>query len=94
MVKELQDYGIIVQVFDPLLNAHETKEEYDIDVITNEGQLISAHAILLAVPHQYFISKDWTYFTNLLEDKSGAVIDVKAKLNRDTVPHGVTLWRL
>ncbi len=94
IVRELQDYDITVQIFVPLLNPHEVKEEYGIEVVANETELKLAHAVLLAVPHQYFMDKDWHYLTNLLENKSGAVIDVKARLNRNTVPQGVTLWRL
>ena len=94
IVRELQDYGINVQVFDPMADVHEIKEEYNIDVFACEDQLQPAHAVLLAVPHQYFMDKDWSYITGLLKDKSGAVIDVKARLDRNKIPEGITLWRL
>jgi len=94
IVRELQDYGINVQVFDPMADVHEIKEEYNIDMFACEDQLQPAHAVLLAVPHQYFMDKDWSYITGLLKDKSGAVIDVKARLDRNKIPEGITLWRL
>lgn len=94
IVRELQDYGINVQVFDPMADVHEIKEEYNIDVFACDDQLQPAHAVLLTVPHQYFMDKDWSYITDLLKDKSGAVIDVKARLDRNKIPEGVTLWRL
>jgi len=94
IVRELEDYGIKVQVFDPMSDAHEIKEEYNIDVYAGEDQLQPAHAVMLAVPHQFFIDKDWSYIMGLLENKTGAVIDVKAKLDRNKVPEGITLWRL
>ena len=59
-----------------------------------EDKLQLAHAVILAVPHQYFMDKDWSYVVGLLENKTGAVIDVKAKLDRNKVPEGITLWRL
>lgn len=94
IVRELRDYGIKVQVFDPMSDAHEIQKEYDIIVSTDEDQLQPAHAVMLAVPHQYFMNKDWSYIKSLLENSTGAVIDVKAKLDRNTVPKGITLWRL
>jgi len=94
IVRELQDYGVNVQVFDPMADVHEIKEEYNIDMFACEDQLQPAHAVLLAVPHQYFMDKDWSYITGLLKDKSGAVIDVKARLDRNKIPEGITLWRL
>jgi UDP-N-acetyl-D-galactosamine dehydrogenase len=94
IVRELQDYGIKVQVFDPLADRHEIQKEYNIDMSMDESHLLAAHAVMLAVPHQYFMEKDWSYITGLLENKTGAVIDIKAKLDRDKVPKGITLWRL
>jgi UDP-N-acetyl-D-glucosamine/UDP-N-acetyl-D-galactosamine dehydrogenase len=94
IVRELQDYGVQVQVFDPLSDAYEIQKEYGIRLSANEDQLLPAHAVMLAVPHQYFMDKDWSYIKGLLENSTGAVIDVKAKLDRNTVPEDITLWRL
>jgi UDP-N-acetyl-D-galactosamine dehydrogenase len=94
IVRELQDYGIKIQVFDPMSNADEIQKEYNLDVLVSEDQLQPAHAVMLAVPHQYFMDKNWSYILGLLENKSGAVIDVKAKLDRNMIPEGITLWRL
>lgn len=92
--KELSDYGIDVQVFDPMSDAHEVLEEYGIELVADERDLKLSQAIVFAVPHQYFIEKNWSYITGLLENNQGVVIDVKAKLDRFSVPNGVTLWRL
>ena len=94
IVRELQDYGVKVQVFDPMSDAHEIQKEYNISVSADEEQLQPAQAVILAVPHQYFMDKDWSYIKGLLENTTGAVIDVKAKLDRNKVPKGITLWRL
>ncbi|NOT12195.1 MAG: nucleotide sugar dehydrogenase [Methylococcaceae bacterium] len=93
IVKELQDYELNVQVFDPMADAHEIWEEYHIE-LSSEASLKPANAVLLAVPHHYFVTKDWTYITSLLVNNSGVVIDVKAKLDRKLVPEGISLWRL
>lgn len=94
IVRELQDYGVKVQVFDPISDGQEIQKAYNLDVSVDEHQLLPAHAVMLAVPHQYFIEKNWSYITDLLENKTGVVIDVKAKLDRYKVPKGITLWRL
>lgn len=94
IVRELLDYGIKVQVLDPISDASEIKEEYNINLLADEYQLQPAQAVVLAVPHQYFMDKDWSYIKDLLENKTGAVIDVKAKLNRSAIPEGIILWRL
>ena len=93
IVRELQDYGINVQVFDPMSDSHEVMEEYNLS-LSAETELKPAHAVILAVPHQYFMEKDWAYIAGLLENKSGVVIDVKAKLERNKLPKEITLWRL
>ena len=94
IIRELEDYGVKVQVFDPLSDANEIQKEYNISVSEDESQLQPAHAVILAVPHQYFMDKDWSYIKDLLENTNGAVIDVKAKLDRNKIPKGITLWRL
>ncbi|MEI6333023.1 MAG: nucleotide sugar dehydrogenase [Methylococcaceae bacterium] len=94
IVRELQDYGVTVQVFDPLSDMHEIKKEYNIKISVDEDNLQPAHAVMLAVPHQYFMDKEWPYIVGFLENKIGTVIDIKAKLDRDKLPKGITLWRL
>ncbi|MDO9161147.1 MAG: nucleotide sugar dehydrogenase [Methylococcaceae bacterium] len=94
IVNELQDYGIHVQVFDPMSDTHEVFEEYGLELVGSEEDLKVAQALIFAVPHKYFLDKNWSYLTGLLDNNSGVVIDVKAKLDRGNVPNGVTLWRL
>ena len=94
IVRELLDYGINVQVFDPMCDIHQVKEEYDLELLASEGQLKPAQAILFAVPHRYFMDKDWAYMAALLENNTGIILDVKAKLDRSNIPKGITLWRL
>jgi len=94
IVRELLNYGINVQVFDPIADFHEIKKEYGIEILTSEDELQPAHAVLFAVPHQYFIEKDWSYMAGLLKNKRGVILDIKAKLDRSKVPERIKLWRL
>ncbi|MBL1264963.1 nucleotide sugar dehydrogenase [Methylomicrobium sp. RS1] len=94
IVRELLDFGVIVQIFDPMADIDEIRKEYGIQLISNENELKPAHAVVFAVPHQYFTAKNWPYFENLLENNDGIVFDIKAKLDRSTTPQGIRLWRL
>lgn len=94
IVRELLDFGVNVQVFDPMSDIHEIKAEYGIKLLENEDELKPAQAVLFAVPHQYFMEKDWSYIEGLLENKTGIVLDIKAKLDRSKVPESIRLWRL
>lgn len=94
IVRELQEYGVIVQVFDPLSSSDEIQKAYNITVSNNESLMQTAQAVILAVPHKYFLEKNWEYISNLLNKKTGVVIDVKGKLDRNKIPENITLWRL
>ena len=51
-------------------------------------------AIVLAVPHQQFIKDGWHLINALTNtDKSTLVMDIKAKLDRQSTPQAVELWR-
>ena len=51
-------------------------------------------AIVLAVPHRLFISDGWQFINALVHtDKSTLVMDIKAKLDRQSTPQAVELWR-
>ena len=52
IVRELNDYGIKVEVTDPWCNAQDAKAEYGIDLV--EPKLGSYDAIVLAVAHQQY----------------------------------------
>ena len=51
-------------------------------------------AIVLAVPHQQFIRDGWQFINALAHtDRSTLVMDIKAKLDRQSTPQAVDLWR-
>jgi len=93
IVAELADYGIEVQIHDPLADAEEAREEYGI-ALTARAHLAPAQAVVFAVPHREFLDGGWPLLTDLLQDGTGIVADVKARLPRPSTPAGVTLWRL
>jgi UDP-N-acetyl-D-galactosamine dehydrogenase len=90
IVRELQSFGLTVQIHDPLANP---ADEYGVK-LTELHALQPAEAVVLAVAHQHYMVGGWPFIQQLLRDGSGLVLDVKARLDRAATPVGIELWRL
>ena len=92
IIRELEDYGIEVQVHDPLADPKEVNHEYGLDLVPLD-ELRPASAVVLAVAHRQFRDMPASSYRALL---SGSVlIDVKGVFNRDEIKEmGIRLWRL
>lgn len=93
IVRELLDYGLRVQVSDPLVDAEEAMEEYGV-VLTPAEKLQPADCIVLAVAHDQYVREGWRLVSGLLKDGEGVVVDVRGFMPREHKPEHVTLWRL
>ncbi len=93
IVHELQEYGIRVQVTDPLADPDEATEEYGIRVLP-EDDLEPAEGVVAAVAQQDYVARGWSLVGGLLKGGRGVVCDVKGFLPRDNTPDGIALWRL
>ncbi|HCU89645.1 MAG TPA: nucleotide sugar dehydrogenase, partial [Gammaproteobacteria bacterium] len=93
IVQRLRGYGIQVQVHDPFASPSAARREYDIKLLEPEN-LITSDVVVLAVPHTQFIDAGWGGVVKYLRSESGIVVDVKARLDRDTKPLRITHWRL
>lgn len=92
IVRELQDFGIAVQLHDPEADGDLLREEYQLELTPLE-KLQPADAVVLAVAHTSYREGGWDFIKPLL--RAGAfVADVPALLDRRSTPKGVTLWRL
>lgn len=77
--KELQSFGIGVDVFDPWANAEQVEKEYAIKL--NSEIQVSYDAVILAVAHQKFLEIDYLSLKN-----GGAIIfDTKSFIDRNLV---------
>ncbi|MDD5036586.1 MAG: Vi polysaccharide biosynthesis UDP-N-acetylglucosamine C-6 dehydrogenase TviB [Methylococcaceae bacterium] len=83
IIKELQDYNVEVDVYDPWADAHETHEEYGIDLISEPKQ---GHydAVIVAVAHQEFRDLGVEKIRALGKPES-VIFDVKYILPKDQV---------
>ncbi|QDH81254.1 nucleotide sugar dehydrogenase [Echinicola soli] len=79
--RELKNFDINVDVYDPWANAAEVAHEYHVQVLDREKQpdLSSYSAIILAVAHREF--KTWT----IAKSDKQVVYDVKGILGKDIV---------
>lgn len=93
IVKELEDFGVNVQVTDAYAEPEEVYEEYGLDLISYE-ELIPADAVVFAVPHEAYLIEGWSMFDHLLKHGKGIVYDVKSKLDKELCPEKICLRRL
>lgn len=93
IVSELKDFGIAVQLHDPMADGDLLKQEYGLS-LTALDKLQPADAVVLSVAHRSYRDGGWELVRSLLKPAGGFVADIPAVLDRSTTPAGVTLWRL
>lgn len=93
IVRCLSQYGVEVQITDPLARGDEVAHEYGL-TLTPLADLNPADAVILAVPHKEYLAKGWSLIQGILADGSGAVLDVKSKLDRREKTDDIVLWRM
>jgi UDP-N-acetyl-D-glucosamine/UDP-N-acetyl-D-galactosamine dehydrogenase len=93
LIHQLKQFGMEVQVNDPMADPKEVEQEYDLH-ITPWEDLQKSDAVILAVPHKEYTEKNWQDFSQLLKKQQGILIDIKGVLDRDTCPKNIHLWRL
>ena len=77
--RELRDFGMEVDVYDPWANKAEVKKEHGIDLV---AELASTYdAIVLTVAHQEFLNLPFAS----LKAENGIIFDIKSVLDRTLV---------
>jgi UDP-N-acetyl-D-galactosamine dehydrogenase len=93
IIRELQDYGITVQVHDPLADAAEALHEYGVTLVPF-AELQPAAAVVLAVAHREYHTFTVEQFQKLLGENP-VLIDVKSICDPQAVRGaGISYWRL
>ncbi|MDP1752494.1 MAG: nucleotide sugar dehydrogenase [Reyranella sp.] len=93
IANELKEFGITVQLHDPMADDEMLKHEYGL-TLTALDRLQPADAVVLAVAHNIYRDGGWGLVRPLLKPNGGFVADIPAMLDRPTTPAGVALWRL
>ncbi|MHA7816416.1 MAG: nucleotide sugar dehydrogenase [Pseudohaliea sp.] len=93
ILRELAEYGCEVQVHDPLADVAEAREDYGLVLLPWE-QLAPAQAVILAVPHDFYVDRGVDLFGDCLAE-GGVVIDVKGVIDRNALmQRSIAFWRL
>jgi UDP-N-acetyl-D-galactosamine dehydrogenase len=93
IVRELESYGLKVQVHDPLADAHEAHEEYGLE-LTPWEKLKPAQAIVAAVSHAEYKRLTPEEMTRLCWSNP-LLVDVKGAYDREKFEGaGFKVWRL
>jgi UDP-N-acetyl-D-galactosamine dehydrogenase len=92
IIRELESFGVSVQVHDPLANAADARHEYGVTIAALDT-LRPADAVILAVAHESYLEGGWPLIQKLLTGGEGLVLDIKMKLERRSKPAGIELWR-
>ena len=93
VIRELESFGLKVQVADPMADPRDAMHEYGV-LLTDFDELKPADAVILAVGHKSYVDAGWPMIQKLLAGQRGLVLDIKHKLNRAMVPEGIELWRI
>jgi UDP-N-acetyl-D-galactosamine dehydrogenase len=80
IVKELAEYDMNVDVYDPWVKAADAKKEYDVDLIT-EPLKEHYHAVIFAVAHEQFKVLSTSEIKALMK-KEHVIYDLKYMLNK------------
>ena len=93
IITELLDYGIKVQVCDPLADPDEAIHEYGVRLVP-VSELKPAAAIVAAVAHQQFLSWSTEDLCRSMGDNP-VLIDVKGMYDQKAMKaSGIRVWRL
>lgn len=79
VIKELQNYSVNVEVFDPYADNEEFEHEYGVSLISHPSN--DYDAVVVAVNHDQFASYDEPFFKSILK-ADGIVVDVKGDLRK------------
>lgn len=78
---ELVQFGLSVDIYDPLANANEVKNEYDLGIINKLDSSVVYDAVIVAVAHDEFLTLDY----EKIKRSNGVIFDTKACLDRNLV---------
>lgn len=79
--RELQEFGVGVDVYDPWVSSRDVYKAYGIELMPELTNLEEYNGIILAVAHNDFMQIDWA----ALRKPGRVIFDVKSVLNRELV---------
>ncbi len=93
LVRELEEYGIQVSVYDPIANPDEVKKYYGIDLIKDIKESAPYDGVVVAVKHKEFLDLTPEHFRELTKDNP-VLVDIKAIYPKEEFSKNFLYWRL
>ncbi len=94
IIQTLTEYGVSVEVFDPVADANAAQQLYDIKLTSWENMSDDVSAIIIAVGHACFKTLALEHYAAKLNNNK-LIVDVKSLLNREQFSRaGFNIWRL
>lgn len=93
IIRELQDYGVNVQVCDPLADPAEALREYGVNLVPFDD-LKQSEAIVVAVAHKDYRTLSVENIKSMM-NSTPLLVDIKGIYDRNDIQKaGIRLWRL
>ncbi|WOJ95068.1 nucleotide sugar dehydrogenase [Congregibacter variabilis] len=93
IISELEAYGCVVQVSDPLADGTEALRQYSVKLCSLDA-MAPAQALIVAVPHTDYVSMGVDTMREMLAP-DGLIVDVKGIVDRGAAEScGLMVWRL
>jgi UDP-N-acetyl-D-galactosamine dehydrogenase len=94
IINELIEYGTDISIADPHAEEADTQKEYGFG-LTKFENLPKADAVILAVPHEEYLTLTPSSIHKLFRNQQGVFIDVKYVFDKDDIEStGLTYWSL
>lgn len=90
---EMLEYGLDVDVFDPVADKDEALREYGVSIIS-AVESTKYDGVVVAVKHQLFFELLSAENISQMVNDYGVLIDVKGMFNAEEIPDNLTHWRL
>ena len=93
VIRELEEYGVEVLVWDPVADGEEAKEVYGITLVDLDG-LSKVGAVVAAVPHREILAYPLEQLAKHCQ-VGASFVDIKSSFSKDQlVEAGFRVWRL
>lgn len=93
VIRELREFGVEVHVHDPVADAHDALDQYDIR-LCQWDDLPAADAMILAVAHRHYLEKPAAELRSKIV-RGGCFVDIKSLFDPAVfLREGLHVWRL
>jgi len=93
LIRELEEYGIRVSVYDPVADPREVKKYYGIDLVEDIGENAPYDGVVVAVKHKEFLNITPDRFREITEENP-VLVDIKGIYPKEEFSKGFLYWRL